>query len=126
MSYPDPGDLDRVQQNINRYPYILTAVWADIAKLLQGDCKDYVLGKLRALLDLDWPIETLKVGIVQVEPENRVPNQTHAVLLVQDEHILDQRQPTVCSITELQRIGYEPIEIQHEGGSRHFDTWTWA
>ena len=126
MSYPDTADLDRVQAQINAYPYVVDpSEWIAIQDKGCGDCKDYVLGKIHALCDLSWPIAKLQIGIVLVEPENRNPGETHAILYVDDDHVLDQRQMGVVSLTELQRIGYEPVEIQRTGGSTDWAEWSW-
>lgn len=128
MAYPDLHDLDLVQDNIDsKYKYQRHLDWEDLRLRADqtGDCKDFVLAKLHALIELDWPIDALKIGIVNVEPENRISNLTHAILVVSDHYVLDQRQSPVCTIEELQRIGYEPIEIQQVGGSQTFVSWVW-
>jgi len=127
MTYPDRNDLAEAQAAINKLPYELHAeAWEDIRQRGAGDCKDSVLGGLHALLERGWPIESLKIGICRVEPENRLPGQTHAVLVVNDKHVLDERQEAVVTIDELDHLGYEPIEIQREGGSRTFVGWSWT
>ena len=127
MSYPDFKDLDKAQAAVDVYPYDASQpAWQDIRIKGAGTCSDYVLGKIAMLCDLSWPIEKLQIGIVLVEPENRNPGETHAILYVDDDHVLDQRQMGVVSLTELQRIGYEPVEIQKIGGSRQFVEWIWG
>ncbi|MFH1010332.1 MAG: transglutaminase-like cysteine peptidase [bacterium] len=126
MSYPNKDDLVAVQSAVNAFPYVVHGeAWEDICKRLEGDCKDYVLGKLHKLLSLGWPIETLRIGIVVVEPAARIGDETHAVLVVDDEHVLDNRQMAVSSVDGLARIGYEPVEIQQAGGHRTFVEWFW-
>ena len=126
MSYPDFDDLDHVHDAVDEKPYVSgSPAWMDIRNAAGGTCSDFVLGYLGALLDLGWPIETLRIGICFVEPENRVPGETHAILVVDDDHVLDERQVTVCSVDALNRISYEPIEIQETGGSRAFVQWLW-
>ena len=94
-----------------------------------------MLGKLHKLLSLGWPIETLRIGTCLVEPANRKRNkdgtwETHAVLLVavlvvNDEYVLDNRKSAVLTIAELNRAGYEPVAIQLAGGHRTFVEWFW-
>jgi len=129
MSYPNRSDLDAAQATLNKYPYTNTPSWHSIVQLSTGNCKNYVIGKAEYLLDNGWPLSTIRVGICNVEPQNRQYNIVHAVLVVAmpdgDEFILDQRQSYVCTIDELARMGYEPIRIQRFGGAVDFDRWIW-
>ena len=121
-------DLDDAQFTLDKYPYENTPLWDDIRIAKCGNCKNYVVGKLHYLLDVGWPIETLRIGICDVEPENRKADVNHAVLVtVLDgkEHVLDQRQKYVVTLDELARMGYSPIEIQREGGSADWVEWLW-
>ena len=128
MSYPDPNDLDSVHMDIDKYPYVDDPdnSWHDIRQTGQGVCRDYVLAFLHALLALGWPLASLRIGIVLVEPANRLPDQTHALLVVDNDKILDIRQQTICTVDDLNHIGYTPVGIQEEGGSKTFVKWSWV
>lgn len=127
MSYPQRSDLAAVHDEMSKYPYELhSEAWQDIRIRGSGDCKDYAIADLHALLDLGWPIKSLKIGVVKVEPANRIEGQTHAILVVDDVDALDIRRMGVSTIAGLQRIGYEPVEIQQEGGSKTYVEWRWA
>ncbi len=130
MTYPSLSDLSDVQSTINpsaKYKYKVHPDWEDLRHRIDatGDCKDFVLAKLHALLALSWPIAALRIAIVIVEPSARIAGETHAILMVSNKYALDIRQPSVCTIDELARIGYEPISIQEQGGSRDFVAWDW-
>ena len=129
MTYPCLADLNLAQTAINEKPYCSSDDWEDISEHDTGDCKNYVVGKLRMLARMGWPVEALRVGICDVEPAARKPGICHAVLVVRlpddSEIILDQRYSRPVTLVHLQRIGYDPIEIQHEGGRRGFAEWTW-
>ena len=127
MSYPDFSDLTRVQEDINQFPYdALSAPWVDICEQKCGSCSNYVIGKKHQLMfEYGWPVQTLRIGIVMVEPARRLTGETHAVLVIDDEHVLDQRQMAVSSVGGLARIGYEPVSIQAQGDSVKFVEWFW-
>lgn len=95
--------------------------WADIRTTKQGDCEDYAIGKLRALLAIGWPISALRLATCYVEPfriDGRdVPKNEryHGVLLADFEGqtwCLDNRKPYP---TEWQNTGYEFDLLQIAG-----------
>lgn len=122
-------DLQEVQSEINeqiRYvsdstQYSRNEQW-EIAETA-GDCEDYALAKLHALLDRGWPIEQLKLATCWTEN-----NEYHAVLIVDygqatesmfkiDRYVMDNRSDIVYPIY---RSDYKWDKIQKEGGSQ---TW---
>lgn len=129
MTYPDLADLELAQSAINEKPYCTSDDWEDISEHDTGDCKNYVVGKLRMLVRMGWPIEAMRVAICDVEPAAREPGICHAVLVTRlpddSEIILDQRQPRPVTLADLERLGYDPIEIQLEGGRRGYVEWAW-
>lgn len=125
MTYPDESDLAAVHESVCKLPYVVhSEAWEDIRERGEGDCKDSALGFLHALQERGWPIEALCIGIVLVEPAQRIEGQTHAILVVSKEWALDERRPKVMSLTELDRIGYVPVELQ-DPVTREYRTWTW-
>jgi len=123
-------DLQQVNAEVNALPYIADAAryhqpdfWARVSTE-GGDCEDFALGKLHRLHALGWSIATLRLACVYVET-----GEYHAVLFVQSgefgEFVLDNRYPNVCSLEELQRVGYRPDRIQRAGGSRDWAEWRW-
>lgn len=134
MSYPDIADLDKVNDDVNDLPYEIDIKtfyfdewWARIGERGIGDCEDYALEKLYRLVELEWPIECLRLATVMVERTNQ---ENHALLVVVSlggkEYVLDQRQHGLCSLDDLEVIGYRPVRIQKEGGSKSWVEWKWA
>jgi predicted transglutaminase-like cysteine proteinase len=105
-------DLKRVNGEINELPYKTDLelygkpdVWERITDVGAGDCEDFALGKLRALLALGWPISVMRLCFCMTEM-----NEPHGVLLVDFEGqtwVLDNRQPTPTTPQDLKDIGYE-------------------
>jgi Predicted periplasmic protein len=127
MTYPDIADLDHVQWDMKMFPYVCHGeAWERVDLRKEGDCKDVVLAQIHHLQEFGWPIEKLQIGICRVEEAARKPHETHAVLVVDNKWVLDSRQSIVLTLDEFYLLGYEPIEIQREGGSRTFVEWTWT
>jgi len=89
------GQLVQVQTQINGRVgyrtdldlYGLPELWAVADRA--GDCEDYALAKRRALLDLGWPVEALRLAVCVDEQGGG-----HAVLTVdtdQGVYVLDNR-----------------------------------
>lgn len=124
------ADLEQVNAAVNLLPYRSDAsryhtpeFWEAI-DTLGGDCEDFALGKLNGLLLLKWPIIRLRMACCYVET-----GEYHAVLSVTtdtQETILDNRQTSPQSISDLMRVGYKPDRIQQYGGSGIlFCRWNW-
>ena len=130
MSKVTYANLQRINAEVNELPYVADAgrygapEWWDRIDKEGGDCEDYALGKLNRLIEIGCPIGAMRLGCAYVET-----GEYHAVLAVETEEkgtlVLDNRQPTPCTLTELDRIGYKPDRIQREGGSREWVKWEW-
>ena len=136
MSYPDVADLDAVNDAVNKLPYKTDIEnfefdewWARISEKGSGDCEDFALEKLfRLNQSYGWPIESLRLATVMVE---RTMRENHGILVVATtpigaEYILDQRQNGLCSLNDLDAVGYTPVRIQKDGGSRSWKEWIWT
>lgn len=77
------GVLREINVEVNRS----TDYWSDISlygktelwteAIDKGDCEDYALAKRRRLLDLGWPIQSLRLAVCMT-----VEQEAHAVLTV--------------------------------------------
>lgn len=95
LTSADWADLSAVQAEINARVgyradidlYGLPELWTVADR--EGDCEDYALAKRRALLDLGWPVEALRLAVCQDETGGG-----HAVLTVDTDrgvYVLDNR-----------------------------------
>ena len=129
MRWPEKWEeqLARVQESVNRLPYVVDAVrykqpdfWAQLNSE-GGDCEDYAIAKLRALVGLGWPIEALHLACCSTELQ-----EYHAVLIVETPEgtiMLDNRLPDNVKVEDLKIIGYIPDVIQTIGGQPEWREW---
>lgn len=110
------SDLKEVNLQINEdstyvsdhEQYGRAEVWTNITITKKGDCEDYAIGKIRALIALGWKIENLRLCKCYVEPIKVIDEKTgilrdatmaeryHGVLLATldgVDWILDNRKP---------------------------------
>jgi predicted transglutaminase-like cysteine proteinase len=122
--------LKNINSEVNALPYIKDPIryglqeWWDRIDNKGGDCEDFALGKLNRLLKEGFKIEQLRMATCWVET-----GEYHAVLAVDldnTQYVLDNRQPNVCTLEELDRIGYKPDRIQEVGGSTSWVKWLWV
>jgi predicted transglutaminase-like cysteine proteinase len=84
VSYPDFSDLKNVNKDVNENSiymsdheqYGRSEVWTNIRITGKGDCEDYGIAKLRDLLALKWPIESLRLCKCYVEPFRVIDDET--------------------------------------------------
>lgn len=125
------SDLDDVQAAVDKYPFELQPIqdmWDRMTELGCGQCTNYCMEKRARLIDLGWPVESIHIGIVEVEPAARQPGVNHAVLVVktdEGEKVLDQRQTYVTTIDELAHMGYQPVEWQDPASPTGWSEWFW-
>lgn len=118
--------MDQVQQWVNRVPYItdqksmgMPDHWATPAEFFikGGDCEDYATAKYMSLKLLGFPVNTLRVVVLNITSLNML----HAVLAVyryNTIYILDneRKKPVLASSI----TNYSPIySINEEGWWRH-------
>jgi predicted transglutaminase-like cysteine proteinase len=85
----------------------------------QGDCEDFAIAKLHALLDKGWPIETLRLTFCWVDKE--ADDSGHAVLVVEFDNrlwVLDNRFNKLREVTEC--TDYVWNTTQEVGGSQNW------
>ena len=109
------AQLDAVNRYMNRAPYITDPVnygvpdyWATPKQFFvkDGDCEDYAITKYLSLRALGWPVETLRIVVLQDE-NLRV---AHAVLVVYHKgrtYVLDNQIDQV--VTDDRIAHYRPI-----------------
>lgn len=122
------SDLDHVNFQINnKVRYISDSVhfhtaerWEDATEQQNlGDCEDFSLAKLHALLELGWPIEALRLTFCWVGRE--ADDTGHAVLVVEYKdrlYVLDNRYMQVRELDEC--TDYVWNTTQEIGGSQHW------
>jgi predicted transglutaminase-like cysteine proteinase len=122
-------DLEEVNDKYNEYPYSSDPAFADDWSQLDdktgGDCDSYAVSKLLDLYRRGWAIEKLRLATCQVEGTSV---ENHAVLVVSfegKEYVLDNRQNGLCSLNDLDAVGYTPVRIQKSGGSKSWSEWKW-
>lgn len=88
--------------------------WADMRNNSRpvGDCEDYAITKLHMLVESGYPIENLKLATCFTET-----NEYHAVLIADDEWVLDNR---FYDVTHKSLLPYRWVSIQKSGGSREW------
>jgi predicted transglutaminase-like cysteine proteinase len=121
------SQLEELNREINQLPYVSDSqqyntreFWALLTES-GGDCEDYVLTKIKRLLELGWPIQDLRVACVYTET-----NEYHAVLVVSapdQDYMLDSRMDELVPVSQLTNIGYRTHKIQHQGGSDRWVEW---
>ena len=121
-------ELKRVNDRCNALPYKSEPFedWSELDPVEGGDCDSYAVSKLVELVSLGWPIGDLRLATCMTE---RATVENHAVLVVAfegQEYVLDNRQNGLCSISDLDAVGYTPVRIQREGGSKGWKEWLWA
>jgi len=124
-------DLKEVNEKYNEYPYSSDPAFADDWSQLDpaakegNDCDSYAVSKLLDLCKRKWPIESLRLATCKVEG---TAVENHAVLVVSfegKEYALDNRQRGLCSLNDLDAVGYTPVRIQKSGGSKSWSEWKW-
>ena len=124
-------DLQEVNDKYNEVEYSNDPAFLDTWDELDpqakegNDCDSYAVSKLLDLCRRKWPIESLRLATCITEG-GTVEN--HAVLVVSfegKEYVLDNRQRGLCSLKDLYSIGYTPVRIQREGGSKGWKEWIW-
>ena len=141
MSYPDPGDLERVNKDVNQLPYVSDPErfgrlddWTPTDEQ-GGDCESYAMAKFGQLFRLGWPPSNLRLACCFVEPSvsEKLEERYHGVLVVTledgTERVLDNRYPFPMAIRELRDNGYEPDRIQMAIWPRDvndWEPWRWA
>lgn len=117
-------ELERVNEAVNRLPYKSDPEWFDDWSPIDGgggDCDSYAVGKLRRLVEAGWPVERLRLATCFVENGGY-----HAVLIASTDDgdwMLDNRQPRVVPVGDIEIIGYRTDKIQQAGGSRDWVEW---
>lgn len=120
--------MERVNNAVNKLPYHADAekyqkedFWTSI-KEDGGDCEDYAIAKLRTLLDLGWPVESLHLACCWTETE-----EYHAVLVVESPdgqaYMLDNRQEQPVNTDSLPLLSYRPHVVQAVGGKQEWREW---
>ena len=141
MSYSDRSDLERVNKEVNQFPYRTDPEqfgrWDDWTPADESgaDCESYAMAKFSRLVRLGWPPQNLRLACCYVEPSaasERV-NRYHGVLVVAledgTERVLDNRYPFPMPLRELRDNGYEPDRIQMAiwpRGVHDWEPWRWA
>lgn len=124
-------DLNEVNDQYNEVEYSADPAFLDTwdeldPKAKEGnDCDSYAVSKLLDLCRRGWPIESLRLATCKTEGSGV---ENHAVLVVSfegKEYVLDNRQRGLCSLNDLDAIGYTPCRIQREGGSKGWKEWLW-
>ena len=112
---PSMAQLDAVNRYMNRAPYITDPVnygvpdyWATPKQFFvkDGDCEDYAITKYLSLRALGWPVEKMRIVVLQDE-NLRV---AHAVLVVYHQgrtYVLDNQIDQV--VTDDRIAHYRPI-----------------
>jgi predicted transglutaminase-like cysteine proteinase len=112
---PRDKQLDKVNQYANNRPYILDIenygledYWAIPRELLYngGDCEDYAITKLYSLRWLGFPIEDLRIVVLQ-DTNLRIPHAVLAVTSKKEIYILDNQIEEV--IPHHQIVHYSPV-----------------
>jgi predicted transglutaminase-like cysteine proteinase len=128
-------DLEEVNSRYNEVPYsadpAFLDTWAELDPAAKegNDCDSYAVSKLLDLCRRGWPIERLRLATCITEG-GTVENHgvLVAVLVVENEsqeYVLDNRQNGLCSLSDLDAVGYTPVRIQREGGSKSWKEWKW-
>ena len=146
MIWPDGwrATLESVNSAVNQVPYVaddieyrnhpellLPESWDrfDGTPLHSGVCRNYVTTKLYRLVLASFPLAELRVATCLVEPlPDPAENRLHAVLSVNSpdgELVADSRQDSIVTPGQLKTLGYEPVEIQREGGRNVWGEWEW-
>jgi predicted transglutaminase-like cysteine proteinase len=84
-----------------------------------GDCEDFAIAKLRALLERGWPIQVLRLTFCWVDKE--ADDSGHAVLVVEFQNrlwVLDNRYDEVREVPNC--TDYVWNTIQEVGGSQNW------
>ena len=124
-------DLEEVNDKYNKVPYSSDPAFMDDWNALDpsakegNDCDSYGVSKLLDLFKRGWPIESLRLATCKTE-ESAVEN--HCILVVSfegKEYVLDNRQNGLCSLNDLDAVGYTPVRIQKDGGSKSWKEWLW-
>lgn len=112
---PQRAQVEAVNRYVNRYPYVLDIVnygledyWAIIRELLfnGGDCEDYAITKFFSLGLLGFPMDDLRIVILQ-DTNLRIAHAVMAVRLGNDVFILDNQTDSVISHGKI--IHYVPL-----------------
>lgn len=115
------AELEQVNAEVNALPYVDDAARYGEPEFWEridaggGDCEDYALGKLNALLARGWPIAALRLACCYVET-----GEYHGVLLADlggQTYVLDNRHPRVM---EYNLMNYKFDRWQKAGGSREW------
>ena len=120
------GLLKHINDRFNKAEYILdiknwgvTDYWATPLQFLikNGDCEDYAIAKYMALKTLGWPVDDMRVVVLQ----DRNLNVLHSVLAVKDggsTYILDNQIHSLVTDREIHH--YQPIySINEHAWWRH-------
>jgi len=109
------AQLDGVNRYMNRAPYIIDPVnygvpdyWATPVQFFvkDGDCEDYAITKYLSLRALGWPVEKMRIVVLQ----DTNLNIAHAVLIVEHNgknYVLDNQVSQL--VTDDQVRHYRPI-----------------
>lgn len=119
--------LQNVNLQVNQFDYLsdplrykMDDFWTEINSG-GGDCDDYAVAKLRRLVKLGWPIESLHLACCYDETDSY-----HAVLVVEApdaDYVLDNRFGYPYPVDRMDEIGYRPHIIQAVGGKRSWVEW---
>lgn len=116
---------DDVQEKILKYPYQMDLTlwgspdfWERISVVGRGDCEDYALEARFLLTDSGIPLASIRLAECITETGGY-----HAILFCSDaeaggDWIIDQRQPHVCTLSDLRRLGYHGSRMQVPGEYR--------
>lgn len=114
---PAQEQLDRVQRYVNRHTYVpdMQDFWETPGEFFEfnGDCEDYAIAKYWSLRLIGWPVEKLRLVVLQ----DLNLNIAHAVLIVYlDDKImlLDNQINQVVDVSTVRHYrAYYSINEQH-------------
>lgn len=119
---PVSEQLDQVNRYVNRALYIsdyrnwgVPDYWATVGEFLHkdGDCEDYAIAKYISLKDLEFPVDAMRIVVV----EDTNLQTIHAVLVVDikgQDFVLDNQVPYVVAAESV--FHYRPIYSINENG----------
>jgi len=125
-------DLIEVNEKYNACEYSADPTgmddWNELDPAAQqgNDCDSYVVSKLLDLCRRGWPIESIRLATCITE---HAASENHCILFVSfegKEYVLDNRQRGLCSLNDLDAVGYTPVRIQKSGGSKSWSEWKWT
>lgn len=117
---PRDQQIERVHQYVNDKRYVLDIdnygmedYWAIAREFLYsgGDCEDYVITKLFSLRWLDYPIDDVRIVVLQ-DTNLRIPHAVLAVSRGDDIVILDNQVSQVVSHNDI--VHYRPVYSVNE------------